>query len=449
MDDTFADLLSGTTGSGSVAKVLQGYDKHKTPKSDTMDEGEAVSLPFTKPMRAPDADEKQADPTQQDPASAPALETGLEHPQVVTKPLPPIVDQRASGFQAATPSQAPVAAQAPAPAPTPAAPAINVVEREHYEVMTQAVVERSMEKYRADLLKVLETLDTRLCGLEQATEKLGVSVGELHTQVKENWKDTTEKFSTLEHSSKDVGRKLNVLTEKMELAEAQKELEAVSLKEQLQKEQLELEKEREKKDARTEETTPPPAPVPAAQPAPVPVPASAPPPPTSAPPAPAPAPPAAPIPAPPPGAQPPYGAPPQGYPQGYSAPPQPEAAPPPFQHQQPPPPPAGYSAPPPPQYAPQPGPPPQYAPQGFPPPPHHMQPPPSMDPHYGSPGPAPYMGRPGGMGPPPPPASPMDRIVHDVAKMGFHPDEVRRTIQRIQASGKNVDMNTVLDRLMH
>ena len=72
-----------------------------------------------------------------------------------------------------------------------------------------------MEKYRADLLKVLETLDSRLCGLEQATEKLGISVGELHTQVKENWKDTTDKFSTLEHSSKDVSRKLNVLTEKM------------------------------------------------------------------------------------------------------------------------------------------------------------------------------------------------------------------------------------------
>eukprot|EP00959_Pyramimonas_sp_CCMP1952_P105495 2205479-Pyramimonas_sp.AAC.1 len=75
-----------------------------------------------------------------------------------------------------------------------------------------------------------------------------------------------------------------------------------------------------------------------------------------------------------------------------------------------------------------------------------MPPHPGVDPHYGSPGPVPYMGpmggRPGGMGPPPmgapPPAGPMERIVQDVAKMGFHPNEVRSTIQTIQASGKGL-----------
>jgi chaperonin cofactor prefoldin len=77
-----------------------------------------------------------------------------------------------------------------------------------------------MEKYRGDLLKVLETLDKRLSGLEQATEKIGLSVGELHTQVGENWNDTTSRLATLENSSHDVGRKVNLLKEKMVSADS-------------------------------------------------------------------------------------------------------------------------------------------------------------------------------------------------------------------------------------
>jgi hypothetical protein len=42
----------------------------------------------------------------------------------------------------------------------------------------------------------------------------------------------------------------------------------------------------------------------------------------------------------------------------------------------------------------------------------------------------------------------MERVVNDVARMGFHPDEVRRTVQRIQSSGEKVNMNAVLDKLM-
>mmetsp|Transcript_20277 Transcript_20277/g.28074 ORF Transcript_20277/g.28074 Transcript_20277/m.28074 type:complete len:375 (+) Transcript_20277:212-1336(+) len=351
-------------------------------------------------------------------------------------------------------------------------PAINVVEREKYEQLTKAVVEKSMEKYRSDLMKVLGSLDERLGGLERCTETLARSVGDLHKQSQASRSDASEQLGLLEHTSTDIARKLKLLQEKMELAEAQKDFEKIHVSDPPTS--------ATSTDALVTSSPPLPATTSSATPTSTPTPTS-----VSAPtPAPAPAPAPAPQPPPPQPSQPqapmsqapqmglplgPYpGAPQTGQPQGMGpqyAPPQgmglgmgmgmgpPHLGMPPQQQQQQlPPPPPQYQAPPQ---------------QGYAPPPQHYGPPPSshhQDMQYQQ---GPQGGGGGaGMGVPYTPQSGtygrpgggggggggtdrhLEKIVQDVAKMGFHPDQVRQVIQRIASSGQTVDMNVVLDQLM-
>eukprot|EP00854_Cymbomonas_tetramitiformis_P016795 gene16795-19952_t len=98
-----------------------------------------------------------------------------------------------------------------------------------YEQMTRAAVERTMEKYRTDLLRVLENMNGRLVGLEKSCEQLALSVGELHTETTTQRENTDERLKALDLVSKEVARKVNILKDKMEVAETQKELEKASL----------------------------------------------------------------------------------------------------------------------------------------------------------------------------------------------------------------------------
>ena len=43
----------------------------------------------------------------------------------------------------------------------------------------------------------------------------------------------------------------------------------------------------------------------------------------------------------------------------------------------------------------------------------------------------------------------MDKIVADVAAMGFSPQQVQAVIQQLTSTGQNVDLNVVLDKLMN
>lgn len=43
----------------------------------------------------------------------------------------------------------------------------------------------------------------------------------------------------------------------------------------------------------------------------------------------------------------------------------------------------------------------------------------------------------------------MDKVVDDFANMGFTREQVRGVIRELQESGKGVDLNLVLDRLMN
>jgi len=313
---------------------------------------------------------------------------------------------------------------------------MRVVPREEYEAIMRATVERSMDKFRGDLLKVLTSLDQRLGGLETHTDTLAQQVGELHRAGAAGRTDTCDRLAALETTSADVARKLRLLQDKMELAEAQHEMDKVKVKDD-----------------------PPAAPA-----APAPAPAATPPPPAAPTPPPPPPQVATPPPPPPPPPQqqqqqqqqqPPPPVAQQQQPQ-YAMPPAPmplpmQAAPPqPHYAQQGPP--HGYPpVPPPPQY--------QQQPMPMPAPAYAMVPPPQDAYGGGGGGAVPYSansgayGRPGGLGAPPPPAmggppSSLDKVVMDVAKMGFHPNQVRAVVQRMLDSGAQVDMNTVLDQLM-
>lgn len=72
-----------------------------------------------------------------------------------------------------------------------------------------------MEKYRTDLLRVLENMNGRLVGLEKSCEQLALSVGELHTETTTQRENTDERLKALDLVSKEVARKVNILKDKM------------------------------------------------------------------------------------------------------------------------------------------------------------------------------------------------------------------------------------------
>lgn len=44
-------------------------------------------------------------------------------------------------------------------------------------------------------------------------------------------------------------------------------------------------------------------------------------------------------------------------------------------------------------------------------------------------------------------AVPIEKVIDDVAVMGFSREEVRRVLKQLMESGQSVDLNVVLDRL--
>jgi hypothetical protein len=78
-----------------------------------------------------------------------------------------------------------------------------------------------------------------------------------------------------------------------------------------------------------------------------------------------------------------------------------------------------------------------------PPPPGYVRAPPP-------PPPAAFSSRHGAPGPSPPGSAasvPIERVIDDVAVMGFSREEVRGVLRELAARGENVDLNVVLDRL--
>ncbi|KAL6845552.1 hypothetical protein ACP4OV_025047 [Aristida adscensionis] len=102
-------------------------------------------------------------------------------------------------------------------------PFVNVYEQESYgKEDVLSAVEKCMKKYADNLLRSLEGITSRLSQLEIYCYKLERSVGELRSDVLRD--ETDQRLKSLEKHLHEVHRSIQILRDKQELAEAQKEL---------------------------------------------------------------------------------------------------------------------------------------------------------------------------------------------------------------------------------
>ncbi|XP_072994072.1 uncharacterized protein [Typha latifolia] len=104
-------------------------------------------------------------------------------------------------------------------------PLVNIYEQEDYckEDVT-AVVEKCMKKYADNLLRSLEGIGGRLSQLEIYCYKLERSICEFRSDMIRDQSEADLKFKSLEKHLQEVHRSVQILRDRQELAEAQKEL---------------------------------------------------------------------------------------------------------------------------------------------------------------------------------------------------------------------------------
>uniref|UniRef100_A0A0A9GWD0 DUF1421 domain-containing protein n=1 Tax=Arundo donax TaxID=35708 RepID=A0A0A9GWD0_ARUDO len=102
-------------------------------------------------------------------------------------------------------------------------PFVKVYEQESYgKEDVLSAVEKCMKKYADNLLRSLEGITSRLSQLEIYCYKLERSIGELRSDVLRD--ETDQRLKSLEKHLHEVHRSIQILRDKQELAEAQKEL---------------------------------------------------------------------------------------------------------------------------------------------------------------------------------------------------------------------------------
>ncbi|KAJ1285433.1 hypothetical protein BS78_03G279400 [Paspalum vaginatum] len=102
-------------------------------------------------------------------------------------------------------------------------PFVKAYEQESYgKEDVLSAVERCMKKYADNLLRSLEGITSRLSQLEIYCYKLERSIGELRSDVLRD--ETDHRLKSLEKHLHEVHRSIQILRDKQELAEAQKEL---------------------------------------------------------------------------------------------------------------------------------------------------------------------------------------------------------------------------------
>ncbi|XP_009395702.2 proline-rich extensin-like protein EPR1 [Musa acuminata AAA Group] len=116
-------------------------------------------------------------------------------------------------------------------------PLVNIYEQEDYsrEDIISAV-EKCMKKYADNLLRSLDGISGRLSQLEIFCYKLERSLGELRADFLQDQSEKDLKFKSLEKHLQEVHRSVQILRDKQELAETQKELAKLQL---VQKESVE------------------------------------------------------------------------------------------------------------------------------------------------------------------------------------------------------------------
>ncbi|OAY63090.1 hypothetical protein ACMD2_12116 [Ananas comosus] len=109
-------------------------------------------------------------------------------------------------------------------------PLVNIYEHENYskeEIIS--AVEKCMKKYADNLLRSLEGIGGRLSQLEIHCYKLERSIGELRNDFSRDQSETDLKYKSLEKHLQEVHRSIQILRDKQEIAETQKELAKLQL----------------------------------------------------------------------------------------------------------------------------------------------------------------------------------------------------------------------------
>ncbi|KAE8075935.1 hypothetical protein FH972_014615 [Carpinus fangiana] len=92
-----------------------------------------------------------------------------------------------------------------------------------------ATVEKSMKKYADNLMRFLEGISSRLSQLELYCYNLDKSIGEMRSDLVRDHGEQDSKLKSLEKHLQEVHRSVQILRDKQELAETQKELAKLQL----------------------------------------------------------------------------------------------------------------------------------------------------------------------------------------------------------------------------
>ncbi|KAJ3683013.1 hypothetical protein LUZ60_013240 [Juncus effusus] len=119
-----------------------------------------------------------------------------------------------------------------------ARPLVNIYEQDNHSSTDNftSIVERCMKKYADTLMRSLDGISGRLAQLEMHCYKVERSVGELRGDMMHGQSQTDGKFKSLEKHMQEVHRAVQIMRDKQELADAQKELAKLQM---LQKESTE------------------------------------------------------------------------------------------------------------------------------------------------------------------------------------------------------------------
>ncbi|KAJ1434550.1 UBA-like domain DUF1421 [Sesbania bispinosa] len=92
-----------------------------------------------------------------------------------------------------------------------------------------ATVEKSMKTYADNLMRFLEGISSRLSQLELYCYNLDKSIGEMRSDLNSDHEEADSKLKSLEKHLQEVHRSVQILRDKQELAETQKELAKLQL----------------------------------------------------------------------------------------------------------------------------------------------------------------------------------------------------------------------------
>ncbi|XWS68637.1 hypothetical protein CRYUN_Cryun04dG0107900 [Craigia yunnanensis] len=92
-----------------------------------------------------------------------------------------------------------------------------------------ATVEKTMKKYADNLMRFLEGLSSRLSQLELYCYNLDKSIGEMRSDLVRDHGDADSKLKSIEKHLQEVHRSVQIIRDKQELAETQKELAKLQL----------------------------------------------------------------------------------------------------------------------------------------------------------------------------------------------------------------------------